>query len=168
MKYSILSFLSSLIIFSSISPFVSADFRLRMYWEDGYEWQESKKEKKWCVTCHDCNHGKRVRIEKCSSTSRQKWKKYKDRNDMIQSDRNNDHKLCLKRDGNKIELDKCDKDDKKQRFDIDGGSSKFQIHPYGKEDDCVTQHHHPKHGEELKTESCKTAEKHDTSYWRKD
>lgn len=88
---------------------------------------------------------------------------------MIQSDRDNDDgKLCFERDGNRIKTEKCDKDEKKQRFDLDGKKSKFQIHPYDKEDDCVTQHHHPKDKEEIKTEPCKTAEKDDTSYWRED
>lgn len=36
-------------------------FRLRMYWEEGYNWQESEGEKFWCLECEDnCEDGDKI------------------------------------------------------------------------------------------------------------
>ena len=40
--------------------------RLRLYWEEGYYWQESTKEKWWCMQCKDrCIAGTSIEIDRC-------------------------------------------------------------------------------------------------------
>lgn len=37
-------------------------FRLRLYWEEGYDWQESGGEKFWCMECDgSCEDGDKMR-----------------------------------------------------------------------------------------------------------
>jgi hypothetical protein len=37
-------------------------FRLRLYWEEGYNWQESSGEKFWCMECDgSCEDGDKMR-----------------------------------------------------------------------------------------------------------
>jgi hypothetical protein len=37
-------------------------FRLRMYWESGYNWQESNTERFWCMECDgNCEDGDEIR-----------------------------------------------------------------------------------------------------------
>lgn len=44
--------------FSPISR--NRDFKLRLYWEKGYKWQEDPSEKFWCVECANCTDIGRV------------------------------------------------------------------------------------------------------------
>jgi hypothetical protein len=66
-------------------------FRLKMYWQEGYHWQEEDFERKWCLECADCtalnfdgtgaqcravtacavNH--QLWIRNCDATSRRDW-----------------------------------------------------------------------------------------------
>jgi hypothetical protein len=42
---------------------LQGSFRLKMFWQKGYFWQESAKEKKWCLTCRNgCKSGSNVQI----------------------------------------------------------------------------------------------------------
>lgn len=41
----------------------------------------------------------------------------------------------------------------------------FELQMPGNEEKCASQHHHPKDKEEVYMESCKLAEKADTSKW---
>ena len=37
-------------------------FRLRLHWEKGFNWQESSKERFWCMECtNSCNSGDKIR-----------------------------------------------------------------------------------------------------------
>jgi hypothetical protein len=64
-----------------------------------------------------------------------------------------------------IRMRTCDSNDERQRFTGSFDSSKFEIHPVSDDDDCLTQQHHPKKGEEVRLYSCSTARGDDTSYW---
>jgi hypothetical protein len=42
---------------------VEESFRLKIFWQKGYYWQESTKERKWCLTCRNgCKSGSNVQI----------------------------------------------------------------------------------------------------------
>ena len=50
-------------------------FRLRLYWEEGYCWQEEWDERKWCLECEGgiCTEGSYLWLQECSSSSNQKF-----------------------------------------------------------------------------------------------
>jgi hypothetical protein len=79
--------------------------------------------------------------------------------------------------GTKIQLEKCRNDDEDQlwRYNSNGKNAPepsgdepiFEINPKMKKDYCVTQKHHPKKGEILFVQKCKTPRKsnHRTAWW---
>jgi len=49
-------------------------FRLRLYWQRGYYWQESYSEKWWCMECrNNCRLGDSVYVDWCDSSWRQRF-----------------------------------------------------------------------------------------------
>jgi len=46
-------------LFSSSLRNDDAGFRLKLYWRDGYYWQESRKETWWCMSCGSNGHCKK-------------------------------------------------------------------------------------------------------------
>jgi hypothetical protein len=142
-------------------------FRLRLYWEDGYYWQESHSEKKYCMQCDgsSCGDGDKVRIQTCGGDNT-KFEFYK-RSGGEANIRDTKSSRCMRVEGGKIRMRDCDSGDSKQRFTGSFSSSKFEIHPQDDSDKCVTQQHHPKPGEELIIDKCSTARGDETSYWNK-
>ena len=49
-------------LFSSSSRNDDAGFRLKLYWRDGYYWQESRKETWWCMSCGSNGHCKKNEV----------------------------------------------------------------------------------------------------------
>lgn len=137
-------------------------FRLRLYWEEGYYWQENSREKFWCMeydyrgssqTNGKCWYGldstscnpKHIYTEKCS----------KDSNQLFVFDFvNEDEALikvygqnrCMERSGLEINLEPCNSDKSEQRFfAIKGGFDeyRFEISQKTALRYCVNQAHHP-------------------------
>merc|ERR1719291_1195469 len=150
-------------------------FQLKMFWEEGMEWQEDPKEKAWCA----CDEGEKVHIKECDKDDRkQQWYFYKC---TVRPRRN--QRLCITAgetrsgsDRGSIELHTCNPKKKIQYFEtFDPGdeSKKFQFKFFkpGKEDLCLTQEHHPFDEELLRFVDCKKAEENDkgvyddTSHW---
>merc|ERR1712151_1314173 len=54
-------------------------FQLKMFWEEGMEWQEDPKEKAWCAECYgDCVEVEKVHIKECDEDdTHQQWYFYK-------------------------------------------------------------------------------------------
>jgi len=147
-----------------------SSFQLKMYWEDGTEWQESTKERKHCIECdNDCDEGEKLRIQSCNKgTSRQRFY-YSD--GKIQSKRNRN--VCLTYGTNlrdEVRLRDCNDDKYEDRQKIGGFkySGKFQMRPDDDEDKsssdalCITVEHHPRPSEKLEMIRCRTAEKNDS------
>ena len=149
-------------------------FRLKMYWEEGYYWQENTSERWWCMACQSGN---------CVSNS-----KIELRNCKVKSDLDaifvanpfgaNGHQfrvantnLCLQKmgRGRAIKLKKCMKPKKKhvhlQLFKGFKPGEKFDLRPSSYLDRCLSQHHHPKANEIVYAESCSKAHRPDTGYW---
>ena len=144
-------------------------FRLKLYWEPGYFWQEERIHRKWCMKCRNgCRPGNRVHIVDCAKNPT-KWTFLKLDNDEIQVRVKNEN-LCLEREGRRISLRICKHSILRQRWFASDGSlapgERFEISPRGRPKMCITQRHHPKHGEEIQLEpTLRTRRYSDTSYW---
>lgn len=142
----------------------SQHFNLKLYWQQGYRWQGSSSERKWCMKCrsNNCSDGTGIKIARCDKDDpRQQF--YFD-NRRIRSRKNNG--MCLKRYGRYIALDGCDNSDSDQVWSnlrTDGGPFELQIPGNGSK--CASQHHHPKDGEKVYMNSCKLAQRSTTDKW---
>ena len=115
--------------------------------ETKFEWQGKAKCPSYCLEVSSCKSGAGLRVKKCGSTSKQKWK----------------------RDGSVIRpscsssLYLSDGEVKKGSSSVDFSSSgKFEIRKSGR---CLTQMHHPRDGEPVEFRSCSKARKSNTSRW---
>merc|ERR1711983_60587 len=159
---------------------IEKEFQLKMFWEEGMEWQEDPEEKAWCAECEEsCSEeGENVIIKECDENDSKQWWIFSDCH--VQSYR--DPNMCFtsgvaRKDSlkGKIELHEC-KDSKIQKFrtfDPKNENDKFQVKILKPENDelCLTQEHHPKAYEYLRFEECRIAEENDpgveddTSHW---
>ena len=50
-------------------------FQIKMYWEEGYCWQEEWRERRWCLECEgkSCDEDDYIWLQECSSSSQQKF-----------------------------------------------------------------------------------------------
>jgi len=150
-----------------------SNFRLRLYWNRNYYWQETRKETWWCMQCSgSCRDGDSIYVDWCGSSSRQQFTGIGDTIRPV-----SDTTLCLTSTGNSedrpIRLIKCD-DGRDVRNGMNGGgrsdqqikglkeNEPFELQQSGK---CLTQQHHPKSGERVYPADCRTARNHDTAYW---
>lgn len=165
--------------------------RLKLYWEEGYNWQDEDFERKWCLT-YDYNgfpgtgrcwyeqkvlpcNPEEVYMSKCSSDPRQRL-------ELVILPGNNEAEVfmikllgrnsCLQLDdGSKsIFLRTCDSQSTLQHWKATNGSltgRRFEIVPFTLPSHCVTQDHHPKPGEVLRVYRCSLARSPDhlTSFW---
>lgn len=129
-------------IFSSSKP--TKSFRLRLYWQRGYNWQDSSSERWWCAQCTgNCSSGSRLQLGKCSSTNRQKWLAVGDSIVFAPNP-----SLCMTASGfgsgNPIRLQRCN-GGRDQKFSGVKEAGRFELQPVSALGvRCVSQHHHPK------------------------
>ena len=138
-------------------------FNLRIYWQQGYLWQGSSKERKWCMKCRssNCSDGTGIKVARCDRDDpRQQF--YFD-NRRIRSRKNTD--MCLKRYGRYIAMDGCDSNDSDQRWSNLSTGAPFELQIPGNDSKCASQHHHPKDGEVLYMNSCTLARRSTTDKW---
>ncbi|KAL9191262.1 hypothetical protein ACHAXT_000968 [Thalassiosira profunda] len=139
-------------------------FNLRLFWKEGYNWQMSHNERKWCMRCRsgNCSRGSGIRIARCNrDDSRQHW--FFD-DGRIRSRKNK--KACLERDGRSIHLRTCNQS-VSQIWDTLRKDEPFQLRIPGVASKCASQHHHPKEGERLYMTSCKRSMFSQTDKWMK-
>lgn len=157
-------------------------FKIQMYWESGYTWQERSREgipfcwtrnyvglKSWGL----CWYGSRiglcwpdaVYISRCNiEDTRQMWTFVQLRGGEFQIKAPTQH-TCLERvSNNDVRMRFCNSRNEKQRFSGSTNARKFSISQGGR---CVGQKHHPKNGEVLEMESCNTLKKDQTLYFEK-
>lgn len=137
-------------------------YQIKMYWSPYYYWQESPKERRWCMECESsCSKGNRVIIDKCDSgVRRQRWYV---RQGKIRS--YIDSSLCVHfYNPDAVVLKKCKSyKDSFQVFRIvNKGNNRFEFRV---QDKVLTQRHHPKPYEGLRLESKYTARDDETSMW---
>eukprot|EP00978_Attheya_sp_CCMP212_P044642 scaffold317096_cov51-Attheya_sp.AAC.4 len=157
--------------------------RLKLWHKKGFScWQDEWNERKWCMT----QRGKKnLDVQKCPKRSTADVSKMKistsgsGDNEWIQIKLN---RRCLTYTGKKgsrvpgveIELEKCN-GNKNQlwRYNSEGAPDPkgtepiFEINPQENPNCCVTQKHHPRKGEILFCQKCKTPKKsnHRTAWW---
>ena len=174
-------------------PVVSASFQLRLHWEKGYYWQESRDEMFYCMECADCDEYSTGdgRDGDCrsrgSSSARCReghlvWIEWCNRRDfqfeIIQhygtgnQVRVHGTDLCFSTVNNRyLELRVCNQSDALQLWSPISDTKKFELRPFGQRnwsrDDavCLSQQHHPKSEELVGLHSCAEARQDETVYW---
>lgn len=163
--------------------------QLKLFWEEGYDWQEEDFERKWCMhfdyqglpgtgMCwyglerRPCNPDQ-IYVAKCNSDPQQRF-------DLILLSNNNSEDIfliqvpnknaCLEMQGNSIFLRPCNLQNSLQQWKTLNGSlagRRFEIVPSSRPTHCVTQAHHPKAGEVVELYKCSVARspEHITSFW---
>lgn len=137
-------------------------FNMRLYWKQGYQWQESSSEKKWCMKCRSnrCSKGTGIKVARCN---RDDWRQNFFFDDgRIRSRRNKD--VCLERQGRSIVLDNCNSS-QDQVWATLRKDEPFQLRIPGNMDKCVSQHHHPRQDEKIYMTSCKRSTQSQTDKW---
>ena len=145
-------------------------FRLKLYWETGYYWQERTDETWWCMGCVDgkCEKGAKLELTNCMK------KTGKDATFVVTTHGNKGHQfrvtntnLCLQKIGDRraIRLKPCRRNRSLQLFADFEKDDKFDLRPIGYKYRCLSNHHHPKAGESIYAESCTKAHKTTTGYW---
>jgi uncharacterized membrane protein YgcG len=140
----------------------STVFTLKIYWQEGYCWQNEWDERRWCLECQgsSCREDDYLLIDDCSSSSKQKFVYEGGRLKPFTS-----QDLCWERTRrNAHQLKKCSSSSKQiiNGIKFDGT---FEMHPDGYPDDCLTNHHDPKSGEVIRGQSCSMARNDKTSLW---
>lgn len=165
-------------------PYTSKPFHLKLYWEEGYQWQGETVERKWCMMYNYrgrvCWHG--FDIEPCDQDaiyiSRCKPNEARQEftfvhlmgGEEILIRLGGGHNSCFQREGRNIVLRPCDPSSYRQRWVAPNGdfnAYRFEISQKSYKTQCVTQAHHPKEGEVVELHSCRASRspEHQTSYW---
>lgn len=139
----------------------SATFSLKMYWEEGFCWQEEyDRHRRWCWECiKDCEAGEQLWWQKCNDRNPNQQFVY------LPSDvagrgrfKTAHHNLCLQKVSNvKFVLNPCSSN---QAQLIDGyrdDGKPFELMPKGDHNVLINQHHHPKATEVVENTLAKTA-----------
>ena len=150
-------------------PASQSNFRLKLYWEPGYFWQEETIERKWCMECPgaSCSIGDMQFIHKCGDSS--------EHFDFVPVSgghliRIHGKDYCLEKSDRSIYVRSCDANKPDQHWVANNGSfdgSRFEITPANRRDLCAHNTHHPKDGEEIRLDACSTARVDTTSYWNR-
>lgn len=170
-------------------------FQLRLYWQQGYFWQETTAETWWCMECAKCNsygledghmygcktpgpsgtscrEGYSMWIRNCNDRShdyRFKIIKNNRSGDQIQVVGTN---LCLSLVERFLELRRCDSSKSRQLFAPITDKNRFILRPYNQRTwservgECISQLHHPKDKEMLGLHNCREAREHTTIFWQ--
>ncbi len=146
-------------------------FRLKMYWETGYYWQEQTAEKFWCMACPSgevCNRNDKMELRSC------RYKSNEDAQFIVTSAKKGHQfriantNLCLQksRRGSSIRLKRCNAKNKWQHFvGFKSDGKRFDLKPSTSSKRCLSQHHHPKAKEIIFAETCFKAHRVDTGFW---
>jgi hypothetical protein len=123
-------------------------FQLKMYHELGFCWQDEWEDARWCLECEGstCGEGDYLWVMRCDKDEKDQWFVYREISGTdgghLSPYRRQD--LCWERTRvNAHQLRPCSSEPRQiivgLRFD-----DKFEMHPNGKLDDCLSQHHDPK------------------------
>jgi hypothetical protein len=156
-------------------PPLPSAFRLKLYWELGYDWQEEFWEQEWCMECDgtSCQEGDEMFLRTCDDDNT--WFVYQpvtaaavNGTVLFQIANTN---LCLEWvDARDIRVRTCNATIRRQQFRALNGSfgpgGKFEIvTARGGDDGCLSQHHHPKDGEKIFRANCARFRTYGTSFW---
>ncbi|CAB9518566.1 expressed unknown protein [Seminavis robusta] len=156
-------------------------FKIKLYWEEGYYWQEERFERKWCAAYNydrsycwygddwdDCEDDE-LYIDDCDDHYDFDHRFVEVGNDEVlirlaYEDR------CWQRSGSRIYLRPCDSGNSNQRWITLGGCfgcDRFELSQRGLDNRCVSNDHHPKSREVVEMHTCDGSRDSDTSYWNR-
>ena len=147
-------------------------FKLKLYWEFGYHWQEETFERKWCMRCFNghCIPGAEALIADCDNGGpAEVYFEEFGGDDFRIRVKNTDICLEIPQDlQNYLSWETCS-DSALQRFTGQNGDpyggGRFQLEPKTLPDSCITITHHPKSGERLWVATCEYTLPNDTTFW---
>ena len=133
-------------------------FSLKMYWEEGFCWQEEySRRRRWCWQCKEgCKEGGTLWWQKCSDESDQKFTYLPD----AEGGRFKTayHDLCLHRvSTTQYALKQCSSDEAQVIVGLRLDENPFELSPLGDLSLCINQDHHPKPDEIVENTSCEIA-----------
>jgi hypothetical protein len=148
----------------------TGSFRLKMYWQDSYNWQDFTEDPKYCMECSgSCREGQEIRIMRCGGD------KFVVVGNTIRPA--SDTSLCFTvmgystakdTDGDPItepiQLKDCN-GDSDQEFDGFQSNGGFELRPQNRGDRCLGTNHHPKSSEKVHPKSCSQGRGDTTSEW---
>jgi hypothetical protein len=143
-------------------------FHMKMYWEEGFCWQDEWRERRWCLDCngHDCNLDDIISTQDCAETSMQEFVWIPQGNaDGRGSLKVANKDLCFERYSNQeYRLRPCSGKDRQMYlgFTYEGP---FELYPLFYPDRCISQHHDPKPDEEIYGVTCVDARRDYTNRW---
>ena len=155
---------------------------LKLYWELGYFWQEETIEREWCIACDGgCSEGNKLRTTPCNSTSLPPAQMIINQDIIIPANVPVDlvqievagTGLCMEAvpENDVIFLSSCRNFIQSRNQWFYGYNEthvdRFEIRPFVENDQCVTQLHHPKDGEEIIIQICEKSRIDNTTYWEK-
>lgn len=167
-------------------------FRLKLYWEEGYEWQGETFEREWCMMFNytgypgtnrcwirnftvPCNESQAY-TAKCVTGEPRQWFRFVELGSpngepevLIQT---GDQLRCFERMNRELWLRECNESNPRQRWFALNGSfdgPRFEISQLGFTSQCIANDHHPKSGEVMELHWCEGSrwEEDQTSYWNK-
>lgn len=169
-------------------------FRLKLYWEEGYTWQNETFEREWCMMYNfdgypgigfdrcwrardaiKCDPNQ-VFIAKCVTGEPRQWFTFIDLGNSSGVDeiliQTGDGERCFERYERDIWLEECDEENSLQRWyalneSFDG--PRFEISQLGFETQLITNDHHPKSGEIVEMHHAEASRANDSqsSFWNK-
>ncbi|GKY93486.1 hypothetical protein MPSEU_000316100 [Mayamaea pseudoterrestris] len=152
---------------------VSDPFVLKMYWQEGYRWQQETFERKWCMRCdssqQECASGRGIYVTNCDADMTTNWE-YLNLADGSFSLRLRDADLCMQANGfARVTVEPCDLSNPSQNWRGVNGvaefNNRFELRAQPYPNDCVTQQHHPRQGEFLYLYPCELPESDTTNFW---
>jgi hypothetical protein len=156
-------------------PGSGGGYRLKLYWELGYYWQEEVIERKWCMVCHTtalggsgCLENDDLHLETCDPTNTLF--------DFVTAPNNAvqvqvfGSELCLELSNTgayqAITLQICDSTNPSQGFTAgQGGFTSYRFELVATDGGCLSNTHHPKQGEYIYDQDCAKPRASTTSYW---
>lgn len=178
--------------FNSVAQVVTSvlclcnSFRIQLYWEQGYMWQEKPYEYDEFCMMHSyrgfpgygkCYYGQQsgechddaVYIAPCNSDLRQQWTFVPLSNGEFQI-KALSAGTCMERiDNRRIRLRDCNDSKERQRWYSPGSDSRIKFAlSQSTSNLCLGQLHHPKSGEVVEMTNCRLSEKTQTLYWERE
>jgi hypothetical protein len=141
-------------------------FQIKMWWQEGYYWQEENFERKWCFDCRSgCNTNVEIVIRECGGRTRFEFVG----SGQVQV-KVSGKDLCLELMSNNrdIRLQKCSSTSR-QKFTAglgDFNGKNWELQPAASRG-CLTQPHHPRYGEIISKYGCDGARFDTTSLFKK-
>ncbi|GKZ00780.1 hypothetical protein MPSEU_001029800 [Mayamaea pseudoterrestris] len=161
------------------TPVGSGDtFKLKIYWQKGYEWQNEVIERKWCLRCSSsdvaCDAGRRVYITNCDNDEfMTEWEvSYLDGDSgaFLMKDSNSDNCLTIPDDTQEpLIVDTCDNGNIQQQFFAQNGDAawgdKFELQSAWIPIGCLGVTHHPRDRETIYIWECQQTRTWTTGLW---